>query len=108
MHGSTSSTTDLTALQAELHAFVRDELAAGQGLDSIAPDEDLIKLGLVDSVGVQQLVDLCESGYGIRVTEDDLLPENFQTIGALAEFVERKRATPLGEPEKRGLWSRKR
>lgn len=54
MQGSASSTTALTALQEELHAFIRDELAAGQGLVSIAPDEDLIQLGLVDSVGVQQ------------------------------------------------------
>jgi acyl carrier protein len=80
----------MSDLQHELHTFIVTEVAAGHGLDSIAPDEDLIQRGIVDSLGFQQLVEFCEKRYGIRVDEADLVPENFRSLRELAEYVQRK------------------
>jgi acyl carrier protein len=85
------STPDLTPLERELRKFIVTELMSADGADSITAEEDLIRRGIVDSLGVTQLVDFCESSYGIRVTDDDLVPSNFQTVRALAGYVERKR-----------------
>jgi acyl carrier protein len=92
MSDSTSNSTDLTPLQRELYGFIVNELVSGQGLGLITADEDLIKRGVVDSLGVQQLVDFCQSRYGIRVEDADLVPTNFQTLRQLADYVERKQA----------------
>jgi acyl carrier protein len=86
------STTDMTPLQQELHAFIVEELAASGGPDPITADEDLIKRGIVDSLGVAQLVEFCESRYGIRVSDADLVPDNFRSVRELADYVERKQA----------------
>ena len=86
--------------------LVREEDELGSG--PIAADDDLIKLGIIDSLGVQQLVELCEARYGIRVVEADLVPENFQTLRELADYVERKRGTQPSASGRRGLWLRKR
>jgi acyl carrier protein len=94
MSGSTSNSTPLTPVQQELHGFIVSEIVSGQGLGSITADEDLIKRGIVDSLGVQQLVDFCQSRYGIRVADADLVPENFQTLRQLADYVDRKQAEP--------------
>ena len=53
---------------------------------------DLIKRGIVDSLGVQMLVDFCESRFQFRVADADLVPENFQTLRQLADYVGRKQA----------------
>jgi acyl carrier protein len=37
-------------------------------------------------------VDYCESQYGIRIGEVDLVPDNFRTVRQLADFVDRKQA----------------
>ena len=87
---TSDSTTNLTPLQRELYEFIASELASGHDLGSITADEDLIKRGVVDSLGVQQLVDFCQSRYGIRVSDSDLVPENFQTLRQLATYVESK------------------
>lgn len=92
MSGSTSDSTDMTPLQQELHGFIVGELASGHGASSITADEDLIKRGIVDSLGVAQLVEFCESRYGIRVSDGDLVPGNFRTLRELADFVDRKQA----------------
>ena len=88
---SASDVNNLTPLQRELYEFIAGELASGQDLSAITADDDLIKRGIVDSLGVQQLVDLCETRYGVRVADADLVPENFQTLRQLADYVERKR-----------------
>jgi acyl carrier protein len=92
MSGTNSNSQELTPVQQEIYEFIVSELVSGQGPDAITPDEDLIKRGIVDSLGVQQLVDFCESRYRIRVADADLVPENFQTLRQLADFVDRKQA----------------
>lgn len=71
-------------------AAVRDFLANTLGKDvaAIGRDESLLETGTIDSVGVMQLVAFLEETYGIKVEDDDLMPENFDTIGAIAAFIE--------------------
>ncbi len=80
---------NLTALERDLREFIAGELLAAESAESIGAEDDLIKRGIVDSLGVTQLVEFCESRYGIRVTDADLAPQNFRTVRQLAEFVER-------------------
>ena len=92
MSQNTSSSADAGTAQRELHDFIVAELASGPGSEQIDADEDLIQRGIVDSLGVQQLLEFCKSHYGIRIEDADLVPENFKTLRQLAAFVERKQA----------------
>ena len=55
----------------------------------MGPDEDLLAADLIDSLGITELVSFLERRYGIAVSDDELLPENFQTIEKIAAFVDR-------------------
>jgi acyl carrier protein len=92
MSRSNSSSPDLSPLERELHGFIVEELVTDDAAASIGAEDDLIKSGIVDSLGVMQLVDYCESQYGIRIGEVDLVPDNFRTVRQLADFVDRKQA----------------
>ncbi len=87
---NSTTTADMTAVEADLHGFIVGELTSGPAGDEVAPDDDLIQRGIVDSLGVQQLVGYCESRYGIRVDDSDFVLDNFRTLRQLAAFVERK------------------
>jgi acyl carrier protein len=54
------------------------------------PDEKWLESGLVDSLGILDLVNFLETEFSIKVSDEDLLPENFQSLDAVAEFVRRK------------------
>jgi acyl carrier protein len=75
-----------------IEGFIVNELQAGSGLESLQPDEDLLAADLIDSVGIAALVDFLEERYGITVSNDQLMPENFQTIEKIAAFVDRQQA----------------
>jgi acyl carrier protein len=57
-----------------------------------------LDLGIVDSTGVLDLLMFVEEQFGIEVADDELAPENFDSIDKLADFVERKRRLAGGPP----------
>jgi acyl carrier protein len=75
----------------ELETFIVEEIAMGQGPPSLAPDEDLLASGLIDSLGVTQLVAFLEERFGIAVTDADLVPTNFQSLAQIGAYVASKR-----------------
>jgi acyl carrier protein len=77
-------------LSAELEAFIVEEIALGRGLAAIAPHDDLLSGGIIDSLGVTQLVTFLEDRFAIRISDDELTPANFRTLAAIEAFVDCK------------------
>jgi acyl carrier protein len=76
----------------ELEQFIVTELTQGTGITSIAPDDDLLAQEIIDSHGLLEVVGFLESRYSITVADEDLLPENFQSLASIEAFVARKAA----------------
>ena len=74
----------------ELEIFVLNELAADRDMKSIAPDEDLLMQGIIDSLGIMRLSAFMEEKFGIQIADRDMVPENFQSINSLKGFIESK------------------
>jgi acyl carrier protein len=74
----------------ELEAFVLDELEAGRSMEAISPREDLLARGIVDSLGITQLIAFFEDRFGVRVLDDDLVPANFRSLERMEAFLLRR------------------
>lgn len=83
------SDADTQDLSQPIRDFVerRFPLVKSQGLDN---DANLLDGGAIDSMGLLDVVGFLEERFGIEVDDDDLAPENFQSITDLARFVESK------------------
>lgn len=57
---------------------------------ALGDDDHLLANGILDSLGVLDLVGYLEQEFGIAVSDDDLLPEHFETLRRLTAFVEDK------------------
>jgi methoxymalonate biosynthesis acyl carrier protein len=77
-------------IRQEIHDYLVTELASER--DSFAPDENLLAQGIIDSMGILSLVSFMEARFGIKASDDDMVPENFETLEALRQFVERKKS----------------
>ena len=51
--------------------------------------DNLLESGIIDSLGVLELVTFLQQEFTVAVADDDLTPENFQNIERMAQFVER-------------------
>jgi acyl carrier protein len=57
----------------------------------LSREDRLLDTGVLDSLGILDLVSFVEQEFGVTISDDELLPENFQSIEAIAAFVLRKR-----------------
>jgi len=62
----------------------------GATVDRLKPDESLLDSGVVDSAVMIDLIAYLESTFGVQVPDEDMMPENFETLRAITDYVERK------------------
>ena len=74
-----------------IRTFIIDSFLFGDTSQVIADDMSLIDNNLVDSTGVLELVFFLESTFGISVKDTEVIPQNLDSIGAMAAFIESKR-----------------
>lgn len=63
--------------------------------DALTADTSLINGGYVDSTGMLELVGFLEEQFSVRVAEEELVPDNFETIARMVAYLDGKR-TPAG------------
>jgi acyl carrier protein len=73
-----------------IETFVTTELTGEVETGKLAHDEDLLASELIDSLGITELVGFLEKQFGIAVSDEDLVPDNFRSIDSIAAFVSRK------------------
>jgi acyl carrier protein len=75
-----------------VRAFIATRLAPAAGRTEIADDEDLIDTGVVNSLGIFQLVAFLEERFKVSVGDEEITPENFSTIERIERLVAARNA----------------
>ena len=71
-----------------LENYLLTEIAVGLGKKTLGPDEDLLELGIIDSLGLMKLISFMEENFGISIPDEEVIPENFQSLNCMAKLVE--------------------
>ena len=72
-------------IKEKLKEYIRDTTSAD--VDFATP---LVEQGIIDSMGVMDLIAFIQSNFQIEFTDDDLTAENFQNIHSIAGLIESK------------------
>ena len=71
--------------------FVVETFLFGES-DGLSESDSLLEKGIIDSTGVLELIAFIEETYGIKVQDEELIPENLDSIANVVDFIERKKA----------------
>ena len=69
--------------------YIVDNILFGEG-ERLQTDVPLYQNGIVDSLGVLEIITFMEQKFGIEIADDEVIPANFETLRKMCEFVERK------------------
>jgi acyl carrier protein len=72
-----------------IRKFIVDNFLFGQE-EALANDTSFLDQGFMDSTGVLELVAHLEKTYGIKVNEDEITPDNLDSIEAIDAYIQRK------------------
>lgn len=73
-----------------LRRFIGENFMFQEELQSLSDDASFLENGIIDSTGVLELVCFLESEFGIEVADEEMLPENLDSIRAVTAYVARK------------------
>ena len=73
----------------KIRAFIIENFLFGKD-DGLQDDASFLEEGLIDSTGVLELVNFLEEEFNITVDDEELVPENLDSINNVKEYLERK------------------
>ena len=78
--------------RAELRRMIEENFLYLYPGVEVGDGDDLLALGVLDSLGFVELVEHVQTSYGITVADIEITEENFGSIAAIADYVQSKRA----------------
>ncbi len=65
--------------------FIQSELIKDKSISAnLKVTDNLIETGIIDSLGIQKLLAYLETTFSVQIADDELIPDNFQTIEAIS------------------------
>ena len=80
----------MSDIKQELRAYISENFIVS-ATASLADDASLLDSGVVDSTGFIELISFLEEHFGIQVKDEEMVPENLDSIANLDAYVKRKR-----------------
>lgn len=77
-------------VQQQIKQFISDNFLFGQGADKLGLDDSFLENGIIDSTGVLELVTFLEEKFPVKIDDDELVPDNLDSINNLVRFIEGK------------------
>ncbi len=79
------------AVQEKVREFIVRNLMLKHGGAELGMDQPLLESGIMTSFGIVELVSYMERTFGVTIDDYDVVPENFQSVRAIAQLVESKK-----------------
>lgn len=75
------------AIQKKVYRFIKSNFPMKRVLDN---DDSFLENGIIDSSGVLELVGFIESTFDIEIEDDELIPDNLDSVNKIVLFVKKK------------------
>jgi acyl carrier protein len=83
--------TDHAAIEGEVRRFLDENFPLAGDTAALGRDGSLLEAGVIDSTGVLELIGFLESRFELEIPDADLVPEHFDSIGAITSYVAGRR-----------------
>lgn len=79
----------MSDMKEKIRSFIVENFLFGDA-GALKEDTSFLNDGIIDSTGILELVDYIEENFGIKVEDDELVPENLDSIKNLEAYITRK------------------
>jgi acyl carrier protein len=79
------------ALRSSIRDFLLENYLFTTDTSAIGVDDSLLGRGIVDSTGMLEVIFFIEEKLGVKVKDEEMIPDNLDSINKIASFVEARR-----------------
>lgn len=88
--------TDDAGIRQAMRSYITENFLYMRPDLQFGDDDSLLAKGVIDSLGVMELVGFVEEQFAVKAEEADVTEANFGTVGGIARFVEAKQSATRG------------
>ena len=78
------------SIEMQIKDYIAKNMIFSENGFPYSDEASFLEEGIVDSVGVMELVAFVEDGFGIKVADHEVIPDHFDSVSKLTIFVRRK------------------
>jgi len=82
----------MLSIEQDVRSFIQNNLLFGQEL-TFNDEDSFLEAGIIDSTGILELVHFLEEQYGLKVEDNELSPENLDSVSRVGMYVRTKDST---------------
>ena len=82
----------MTTVEREIRTFLAENFSLGGDINRLPGNRSLTERGIIDSVGIVEVLTFLETQYDIQIDDTETVPENIDTIDNMVKFVGMKQA----------------
>lgn len=79
-------------IEQQLRGYILENLLFTNDQSVLKNETSLLESGVVDSTGILEVIMFLENHFGIKVEDEEMIPENLDSINSIVSYVLRKRA----------------
>lgn len=83
---------DNSSIDSQVRNFLAENFILDNDGEDLSADESLTQAGVLDSMGVLELIMFIEEQFGVKIPDEDTLPENLDSIERIVNYVSRRLA----------------
>lgn len=78
---------DEEEIQKQVSEYLAENFLFGEEGAVIGGDDSFLEIGLIDSTGILELIQFLEESFGIEVDDEEIIPENLDSIKRVTRYV---------------------
>lgn len=75
------------SIERDVKTFLEENFILDGDANALDPEESLTELGVLDSMGVLEVIMFIEQTYGIEIPDEDTLPENLDSVSRIVSYI---------------------
>ena len=75
----------------KIRAYILENYLFSDDANALKDNDSFLDKGILDSTGILEVIYFLEDEFNIKVDDDELIPENLDSVSNIAAFIERKK-----------------
>ncbi len=77
-------------IKQKIKSFIDERFMQGAGMANVDDGDSFLENGIIDSTGILELVTFSEETFAIEVDDEEMIPDNLDSLDNLTQFIQRK------------------
>jgi len=77
-------------IKQKLRQYILENFLFSDNPDDLGDDDSFMEKEIIDSTGVLEVIEFLEEEAGIQVADEEMIPENLDSVNRIVQFVEAK------------------